>query len=35
MFAGVMLIAMVYYFVHGRKVYEGPVVFVQGVQDSM
>lgn len=32
MFSGVLLIALVYYFLHGRKVYEGPVVFVQPVE---
>lgn len=30
MFTGVLVIATAYYFLHGRKVYEGPVVFVQG-----
>lgn len=29
MFSGVIIIAVVYYFVHGRKVYQGPVVFVR------
>lgn len=29
MFTGVLSIALVYYFAHGRKVYEGPVVFVE------
>ena len=33
MFTGVMIIAMVYYFVHGKHVYEGPVVFVQPVEE--
>jgi choline transport protein len=28
MFAGVAVIAMVNYLVHGRKVYKGPVVYV-------
>lgn len=32
MFSGVLIIALVYYFVHGRHVYEGPVVFVQPVE---
>lgn len=35
MFVGVLIIALVYYFAHGRKVYEGPVVFVQERQDSI
>ena len=35
MFTGVLAIALVYYFVHGRKTYEGPVVFVQERQDNM
>jgi len=30
MFTGVLVIATVYYGTHGRKVYDGPVVFVQG-----
>lgn len=30
MFSGVLVIALVYYYVHGRHVYEGPVVFVEG-----
>jgi len=34
MFSGVMTIAMIYYLVHGRKVYEGPVVFVQERQSD-
>ena len=33
MFSGVLIIALVYYFVHGRHVYEGPVVWVQPVED--
>jgi hypothetical protein len=28
MFGGVAIICMVYYFVHGRKVYRGPVVHI-------
>lgn len=31
MFAGVITIALGYYHVHGKKVYEGPVVFVRQV----
>jgi choline transport protein len=30
MFGGVAAIAIVYYLVHGRKVYEGPVVRLRG-----
>ena len=33
MFSGVLIIALVYYFVHGQKVYEGPVVFVRAEED--
>lgn len=29
MFVGVLTIALVYYIVHGHKVYEGPVVYVR------
>ena len=35
MFTGVLIIALVYYFVHGQHVYEGPVVFVQERQDEL
>lgn len=34
MFSGVIFIALVYYFVHGRKVYQGPVVFVRQLEHS-
>ncbi|KAK6430812.1 hypothetical protein LTR95_013028 [Oleoguttula sp. CCFEE 5521] len=33
MFTGVLVIAMIYYVVKGRKMYEGPVVFVQPIED--
>lgn len=33
MFSGVLAVALVYYVVHGRKVYEGPVVFVRASED--
>ena len=33
MFTGVLLIALTYYFVHARKIYEGPVVWTQPAED--
>ncbi|OQO04046.1 hypothetical protein B0A48_10689 [Cryoendolithus antarcticus] len=33
MFTGVLVSAMIYYVVKGRKMYEGPVVFVQPIED--
>jgi choline transport protein len=35
MFSGIMVIAMVLYFVRGRKVYQGPVVTVEGYRSAM
>lgn len=29
MFGGVILLALIYYIVHARKVYDGPVVYVE------
>lgn len=34
MFVGVVIIAVVYYHLHGKRVYEGPVVFVRQLEHS-